>query len=60
MISIVLAHQVALKQFSSISRVLIASLPMAVLMIFYTAFSLSVIAEPMVKFESVEQAPAAD
>ena len=50
-IAVWLAHRVALRDAASPRQAAIASLPLTVLMIAYTAISLSVIAEPMVTFE---------
>lgn len=49
-IAVWLAHRVALREFGSARRAVIASIPLTVLMIVYTAISLSVIAEPLVQF----------
>lgn len=49
-VSIWLAHRVALREFGSPRRALLASLPLTALMVCFTILSLSVIAEPMVKF----------
>ncbi len=49
-ISVWLAHRVALREFGSARRAVVASIPLTVLMIIYTAISLSVIAEPLVQF----------
>jgi hypothetical protein len=51
-LSVWLAHRVALREFRAARPAVIASLPLTALMIIYTAISLSVIAEPMVKFET--------
>ena len=51
-VSIWLAHRVALREFGAARAAVIASLPLTVLMVAYTAISLSVIAEPMVKFDA--------
>ena len=50
-ISVWLAHRVALREFATPRRAVIASIPLTMLMVIYTAISLSVIAEPMVKFD---------
>ena len=50
-ISVWLAHRVALREFGAPRKAVIASIPLTVLMVIYTAISLSVIAEPMVKFD---------
>ncbi len=50
-IAIWLAHRVALREFGTPGTAVIASAPLTILMVIYTAISLSVIAEPMVKFE---------
>jgi hypothetical protein len=49
-VSVWLAHRVALRDYASPHKALIASIPLTVLMVAYTAISLSVIAEPMVNF----------
>jgi len=54
-ISIGLAHRVALREFGASRKAVIASIPLTILMVAYTAISLSVIAEPLVQF----RAPAA-
>jgi hypothetical protein len=45
-----LAHRVALSEYSAPRRAVIASVPLTLLMVVYTAISLSVIAEPLVQF----------
>jgi len=50
-ISVWLAHRVALREFGVPRKATFASVPLTILMVIYTAVSLSVIAEPMVKFE---------
>jgi hypothetical protein len=52
-IAVWLAHRVALREFAATGRARLASVPLTVLMVVYTAISLSVIAEPLVKFEPV-------
>ena len=54
-VSIWLAHHVALREYGTARRAVVATIPLAALMVIYTVVSLSVIAEPMVKFD----APAA-
>lgn len=49
-ISIWLAHRVALRRFGSRQRAVVAAVPLAALMVLYTSISLSVIAEPLVTF----------
>ncbi len=49
-VSIWLAHRVALRELGTARRAIMACSPLTVLMLVYTAVSLSVIAEPMVKF----------
>ena len=49
-ISIWLAHRLALREFVSPRRAVAASIPLTVLMVFYTAISLLVMAEPLVQF----------
>lgn len=56
-IAIWLAHHVALREFGAPRKAAIASVPLTVLMVIYTAVSLSIIAEPMVKFDT--QSPQA-
>jgi hypothetical protein len=51
-ISIWLAHRVALREFGTSRKAVIASIPLTVLMVAYTAISLSVIAEPLVQFRN--------
>lgn len=51
-IAVWLAHRLALREFAATGRARLASAPLTVLMVLYTAISLSVIAEPLVKFES--------
>lgn len=50
-IAIWLAHRIALREFGAPRNAVIASIPLTLLMLIYTAVSLSVIAEPMVKFD---------
>lgn len=50
-IAIWLAHSVALREFGAPRKAALASVPLTVLMVIYTAISLSIIAEPMVKFD---------
>jgi len=49
-ISIWLAHRAALREFGASRKAVTASIPLTVLMVAYTAISLSVIAEPLVQF----------
>lgn len=49
-ISIWLAHRVALRSFGNRQRAVTAAIPLASLMVLYTSISLSVIAEPLVTF----------
>jgi hypothetical protein len=51
-VSIWLAHRVALREYGTARRAVVATIPLATLMVIYTAVSLSVIAEPMVKFDA--------
>jgi hypothetical protein len=51
-VSIWLAHRVALREFGAQRKAVLASIPLTILMVIYTAISLSVIAEPMVKFDT--------
>jgi hypothetical protein len=53
-ISIWLAHRVALREFATPRRAALATVPLTLLMVAYTVVSLSVIAEPMVKFDNPE------
>ena len=52
-----LAHRVALRDCATPRRAALASLPLTLLMVVYTAISLSVIAEPMVTFEGPRADP---
>lgn len=54
-ISIWLAHRVALREFGSPRKAVIAAVPLTILMVIYTAISLSIIAEPMVKFDPSQE-----
>jgi len=54
-VSIWLAHHVALREFGTPRKAMVASVPLTVLMLIYTAVSLSVIAEPMVEFGIQDQ-----
>lgn len=49
-LSVWLAHRIALREYATQRQAVLATLPLTVLMVFYTAISLSVIAEPMVNF----------
>ncbi len=49
-VSIWLAHRVALREFGTYRRAVIASVPLTVLMVIYTAISLLIMAEPLVRF----------
>jgi hypothetical protein len=51
-ISIWLAHRVAWREFGASRKAVTASIPLTVLMVAYTAISLSVIAEPLVQFRN--------
>jgi hypothetical protein len=51
-VAIWLAHRVALREFGAPRKAVLASIPLTILMVIYTAISLSVIAEPMVKFDT--------
>ena len=46
-------HRVALRTFGTARRAVIATLPLTAAMLVYTAVSLAVLAEPMVKLEGV-------
>lgn len=50
--SVWLAHHVALREHETPRRAVLACVPLTVLMLFYTAVSLTIIAEPMVKFDT--------
>jgi hypothetical protein len=52
-IAVWLAHRVALRMFGAARRAVIATLPLTLAMLVYTAISLAVLAEPMVKFEGI-------
>jgi hypothetical protein len=56
-VSIWLAHLVALKTFAPHARAVAAAVPLAVLMVLYTSISLSVIAEPLVVFTPPGETP---
>lgn len=51
-VSIWLAHRLALREFGASRTAVIASIPLTTLMVIYTAVSLSVIAEPLVQFRA--------
>jgi hypothetical protein len=53
--SIWLAHRVALREFGTPRKAVIGTIPLTALMLAYTAISLSVIAEPIVKFGEPSQ-----
>jgi len=57
-ISIWLAHRIALREFGTLRKAVLATIPLTVLMLIYTAISLSVIAEPMTKFGEPDQESA--
>lgn len=57
-LSVWLAHRIALREFRSTRQAMIASIPLTVLMVVFTAISLSVIAEPLVQFRGGADAPA--
>jgi hypothetical protein len=52
-IAVWLAHRVALRIFGEARRAVLATLPLTAAMLVYTAISLAVLAEPMVKFEGI-------
>ena len=52
-IAVWLAHRVALRMFGGARRAVIATAPLTAAMLVYTAISLAVLAEPMVKFEGI-------
>jgi len=54
-VAVWLAHRVALRDFGSPRRAVVATLPLTLAMLVYTAISLAVIAEPMVKHEGIPQ-----
>jgi hypothetical protein len=49
-ISIWLAHRVALREFGARSRAMAASVPLTVLMVIYTVVSLLIVADPLVQY----------
>lgn len=49
-VSIWIAHRIALQTFGEHRRAVLASVPLTVLMVGYTAVSLTIIAEPLVRF----------
>jgi hypothetical protein len=51
-ISIWLAHRLALREFGASGKAVAASVPLTVLMVIYTVISLLVIAEPLVKYSA--------
>ena len=51
-IAVWLAHRVALREYGTPKRAALASIPLTVLMVAYTAISLLAIAEPMTVFEA--------
>ena len=53
-ISIWLAHRVALRELGTPGKAVTACIPLTVVMLIYTAISLSIIAEPMVKFGIID------
>jgi hypothetical protein len=53
-ISIWIAHRIALHELGTRRQATLACVPLTVLMLIYTAISLSIIAEPMTKFEPWE------
>lgn len=57
-VSIWTAHRLALRSCGHLRRAALATVPLTLLMLLYTAISLSVIAEPMVKFDSPDAADA--
>lgn len=57
-LSVWLAHRIALREYTTQRQAVVATLPLTVLMVFYTGISLSVMAEPMVNFQGqVEDQP---
>ena len=57
-ISVWLAHRVALREYGSPRQAIVASIPLTVLMVLYTAISLSVIAEPLTQFSGADASAA--
>jgi len=53
-ISIWLAHRVALREFGARGKAVTASVPLTVLMVIYTVVSLLIIADPLVQYTSRE------
>ena len=51
-IAVWLAHRAALQAFAELRVAVIATIPLTVLMVIYTAISLSIIAEPLVRFRT--------
>jgi len=49
-VSIWLAHRIALREFSTSHRSAMASIPLTILMVIYTAISLLIMSEPLVQF----------
>lgn len=59
-LSIRVAHRVALAEFADRKRALLAGIPLTVLMVVYTALSLTIIAEPLVEYRAPEAALPVD
>jgi ABC-type proline/glycine betaine transport system permease subunit len=53
-VSIWLAHRIALRELAEPRLAALACVPLTFVMLIYTATSLAIIAEPMVKFETPE------
>lgn len=51
-IAVWLAHRLTLRAFGARRAAVVASVPLTILMVVYTALSLSVIAEPLVRFRT--------
>ncbi len=51
-IAVWLAHRLTLRTFGARRAAVVASVPLTILMVVYTALSLSVIAEPLVRFRT--------
>lgn len=54
-VSVYLAHVVAVRTFATRTRVLAALVPMTVLMVIYTIVSLQILAEPLVKYSGPQE-----
>lgn len=56
-ISIWLAHRVALREFGARGKAVVASVPMTILMVIYTVISLLIIADPLVQYGADRTTP---